>query len=104
MIVRTLAKLLEQWPQGVEFHAKPRPVSSFQPLEGTIIVAQGLACAKAQKAGSIRSRRRGNGSGFAEKGGQGPCERLLHDHAIAIGGDHSLKFGNLASLGSEIKR
>ena len=104
MIVRTLAKLLDQWPQGVEFHPKPGPIASFQPLEGTIIVAQGLACAEVQKTGSVRSSRRGSGGGFLEKGGQRPCQRLFHDHAVAIGGDHALKFGNLASLGSEIKR
>ena len=48
-----LTELFKQRPHGVEFRTEPGPIPGFQPLDGAIIVAEGLARSTICKTGSV---------------------------------------------------
>ena len=102
-----LIQLFEERSQGVEFRAKAAPIPGFQPRNSAVIVAEGLACSKVRRARGVRCgwrARKGEGRrGFLEEGRQRLGERLLHDHTVAIGGNHPLELGQLAGLRPEIE-
>ena len=90
-----LAQLFEEAAQRVQFFAKAGPVAGFQLLEGVVVVAERLTRSIGLGAGDCgfdrRSRTRGGRGGSVEERGQCPGEGLVHDHTVAIGGDHPLQ-------------
>src|ERR1700758_4300291 len=104
----TLAQLLEEGAQRVQFRTKTGPVAGFQLLDGVVIVAERLARSIGLGAGEggfgRRGRGRGGRGGFLEERRQRRGERLVHDDTVAIGRDHPLQLRQLSRFRPEIER